>query len=80
MENKQVKAEEGPSFKSKALFSFGLFFFFFFYYMGVAILNTPAFKDIAAIVVFGMPLGMFTSLVVFPFSWLIAAIYFYFWR
>ncbi|OGS35093.1 MAG: hypothetical protein A2293_00770 [Elusimicrobia bacterium RIFOXYB2_FULL_49_7] len=57
-----------------------LFLIFFIYYMGVAILNTPTFQATAAIPVVGMPLGMFLTLLVFPFSWLLLTVYLILWR
>lgn len=59
---------------------FGLFFIFFVFYMGVAILNTPAFKDAAAVPFLGMPLGMTLSLAIFPVSWILMFIFIAKWR
>lgn len=67
-------------YKSRMIFSFTLFFIFFIFYIGVAILNTPVFKETAAIPCMGMPLGMFLSLSIFPASWFLIVIYFYFGR
>lgn len=66
----------GKSSSGKALHSFGIFFIFFVFYMGTAILQTPSFKSIASIPIFGMPCGLFLSLMVFPVSWLLIFIYF----
>jgi hypothetical protein len=68
------------NYRYRLIVGFLFFFIFFIYYMGVAVLNTPEFKDIAAIMVAGMPLGMFLTLLVFPFSWLLVILYLIFWR
>lgn len=65
---------------NRLILGFGLFFIFFIFYMGVAILNTPTFKEVAAIPFMGMPLGMALSLAVFPVSWVIVFIYIAVWR
>ena len=64
--------------RHKVLVNFGLFLLFFIFYLGSAVIQTPAFKDIAAIPALGMPLGMLVSLLVFPVSWLIMVVWF--WR
>ena len=65
---------------NRMVLGFGLFFIFFVFYMGTAIINTPAFKDVAAVSVIGMPLGMALSLAVFPLSWIIMFVYIFKWR
>lgn len=67
-----------PSIRGKVLLNFGLFFIFFFFYLFAAVLQTPTFKNIAELPVFGMPLGFFLSLMIFPLSWIIMIIWF--WR
>ena len=73
-------AEFRQLFRKRLCFNFGLFFIFFCFYLWVAIVNTPTFQDFAAIPICGMPLGMFTSLLIFPFSFVLITIYFIFWR
>ncbi len=60
----------------KALVSFGLFALFFFVYLGAAVVQTPSCKGIASRPVFGMPFGLLISLMIFPVSWLLIAIWF----
>jgi hypothetical protein len=67
-----------PSIRGKVLLNFGLFFIFFFFYLFAAVLQTPTFKDLAELPVFGMPLGFLLSLMIFPLSWVIMIIWF--WR
>lgn len=67
-------------YRERMILGFGLFFIFFVFYMGTAIINTPTFKDVAAIPVMSMPLGMFLSLAIFPVSWVLIIIYFVRWR
>jgi hypothetical protein len=67
-----------PTMRRKVLVNFGLFLLFFIFYLLAAVVQTPSFKDVAAIQVSGMPLGMLLSLLIFPISWLIMAIWF--WR
>lgn len=67
-----------PSIRGKVLLNFGLFFTFFFFYLFAAVLQTPTFKDIAELPVFGIPLGFLLSLMIFPLSWIIMIIWF--WR
>lgn len=66
------------SMRAKVLVNFGLFLLFFIFYLVAAVVQTPSLKEIAAIQVAGMPLGMLLSLLVFPLSWLIMIIWF--WR
>ena len=70
----------GCRYRERLILGFGLFAIFFVFYMGTAIINTPTFKDLAAIPVMSMPLGMFLSLAVFPVSWVLIVIYFVRWR
>jgi uncharacterized membrane protein (DUF485 family) len=64
--------------RRKVVVNFGLFFLFFAFYLGAAVIQTPSFKDIAAMPALGMPLGMLLSLLIFPVSWVIMIIWF--WR
>ncbi len=64
--------------RRKVVVNFGLFLLFFIFYLGAAVVQTPAFKDIAALPALGMPLGMLLSLLIFPVSWLIMIVWF--WR
>lgn len=64
----------------RMILGFGLFFIFFVFYMGVAILNTPTFKEVAAVPFLGMPLGMTLSLAIFPISWVLMVIFIVKWR
>lgn len=64
--------------RRKVVVNFGLFLLFFVFYLGSAVIQTPSFKDVAAIPALGMPLGMLVSLLVFPVSWLIMVVWF--WR
>ncbi len=64
--------------RKKALLNFGLFGVFFVFYVGTAVIQTPAFNEIAVIPALGMPLGLLLSLSIFPLSWVILA--FWFWR
>ena len=68
------------NYRRRRALGFGLFFIFFIYYMGTAIIQTPTFRSLAAIPFIGMPLGLALSLGIFPISWILIAIYFYFWR
>ncbi|OGV58216.1 MAG: hypothetical protein A2X49_03370 [Lentisphaerae bacterium GWF2_52_8] len=63
--------------RQDARFSFTLFGIFFIFYIGTAIIQTPAFKDIATISCLGMPLGLLLSLAIFPVSWALIAIFFW---
>jgi ABC-type multidrug transport system permease subunit len=65
-------------FRGKVLFNFGLFTIFFVFYLGAAVIQTPSFKDIAALPAMGMPLGLLLSLLIFPVSW--AIMVYWFWR
>jgi hypothetical protein len=60
----------------QAKVSFLLFFVFFIFYVGTAVVQTPSCREIAAIPVAGMPLGLVLSLAIFPVSWLIIIIWF----
>ena len=62
----------------KVLVNFGLFLLFFLFYLLAAVVQTPSFKEVAAMPALGMPLGMLLSLLIFPVSWLIMVIWF--WR
>jgi uncharacterized membrane protein (DUF485 family) len=64
--------------RRKVLLNFGLFFLFFVFYLVAAVVQTPSFKEVAALPAMGMPLGMLLSLLIFPLSWLIMAVWF--WR
>ncbi len=68
--------EANRLYRKKLILSLSVFFVFFLFYIGTAILQTPQFRDIAAIPAFGMPLGLFLSLMVFPASWLLIILYF----
>jgi len=63
-------------YRRKAVLSFSVFGVFFVFYMGTAILQTPTFSTLAAVPWFGMPLGLLLSLLIFPVSWALIAIYF----
>ncbi|HNZ38566.1 MAG TPA: hypothetical protein PK251_07900 [Candidatus Latescibacteria bacterium] len=63
-------------YRRKAVLSFSVFGVFFIFYMGTAILQTPTFSKLAAVPWFGMPLGLLLSLLIFPVSWALIAIYF----
>jgi hypothetical protein len=64
------------NYKKRLILGFGLFAVFFFFYVGVAVLQTPAFKAIASLPCLGMPLGLFLSLAIFPVSWLLIIVFF----
>ena len=66
------------SIRSKVLINFGLFLLFFLFYLLAAVIQTPSFKEIAAIPALGMPFGLLLSLLIFPMSWLIIIIWY--WR
>lgn len=74
--SKPTQGPPGTSMKKNAVVSFSVFLVFFVYYMGTAILQTPNFKHIASIPLFGIPSGLFLSLLIFPVSWLLIIIYF----
>jgi len=65
-----------PALGRKAMFCFSLFLLFFVFYMGAAVLQTPTFADIASRPVAGMPLGFILSLLIFPVSWALIAVFF----
>lgn len=71
-------SKQTTSIRGKVLLNFGLFFLFFFFYILAAVIQTPQFKSISELPVFGMPLGMFLSLMIFPVSWIIMIVWF--WR
>lgn len=83
-EQQQAAASPAPAtvdnYRRRFILGFGLFLIFFVFYMGTAIIQTPTFRDVAAIPCWGMPLGMVLSLAVFPVSWLLITIYFLRWR
>ena len=62
--------------RRKIIVNFGLFAVFFVFYVCGATLSTPTFSHVAMIPVFGMPLGLLVSLLVFPLSWILIAIWF----
>lgn len=64
--------------RRKVVVNFGLFLLFFLFYLGAAVVQTPSFKEAAARPALGMPFGMLLSLLIFPVSWLIMAVWF--WR
>ena len=64
--------------RKKVLLNFGLFLLFFLFYLLAAVIQTPRFAVFAVQPVFGMPLGLLLSMLVFPLSWLIMGIWF--WR
>jgi len=63
-------------YRRKAFLSFSVFGVFFVFYMGTAIIQTPTFSSVAGIPWLGMPLGLLLSLLIFPVSWALIAIYF----
>ena len=68
------------NYRRRMALGFGLFAIFFVVYLGTAVIQTPTFRAFAGIQVFGIPLGLFLSLCVFPVSWVLIAIYFWAWR
>lgn len=77
----QPKAVGGVSnYRNRLILGFSIFFVFFIFYMGTAIIQTPNFQTVAAIPFAGMPLGLFLSLMVFPVSWVLIAIFFILWK
>ncbi|MFH1158010.1 MAG: hypothetical protein V1721_03890 [Pseudomonadota bacterium] len=62
--------------RKKAIVNFGLFFIFFAFYIFSATLSTPVLRDYGMIPVFGMPLCLLSSLLVFPLSWVLIVIWF----
>ncbi len=78
MSDPDVKSPPPPQtgMRRKVLVSFGLFALFFFFYLGAAVVQTPSCKSIASHPVFGMPFGLLISLMIFPVSWLLIAIWF----
>jgi hypothetical protein len=62
--------------RRKALVNFGLFAIFFFFYLGAAVVQTPSCKAMASSPALGMPFGLLISLMIFPVSWLLIAIWF----
>ncbi|MFA4987061.1 MAG: hypothetical protein WC712_10785 [Candidatus Brocadiia bacterium] len=70
----------GRSIRTRFFLSFGLFVPFFLFYMGTAIIQTPTLREFAMTPALGMPLGLLLSLMVFPLSWLLIAVYFAVWK
>ena len=66
----------GSEMRRKFIVNFGLFAVFFVFYLGAAVVQTPSFKSIAVIPVAGVPLGLLLSILIFPVSWLLIAIWF----
>lgn len=62
--------------RRKVLVNYGLFTLFFLFYLGAAVIQTPSCRDLAAVPVLGMPMGLFLSLAIFPVSWIIIVIWF----
>ncbi|NUQ81832.1 MAG: hypothetical protein HUU10_09505 [Bacteroidetes bacterium] len=56
--------------------NFGLFALFFLYYVGAAALQTPMLHSVSEIRIGSIPLGLITSLGVFPVSWIVIFIWF----
>jgi uncharacterized membrane protein (DUF485 family) len=73
-----VSPPSSSAMRRKVVVNFGLFLLFFIFYLGAAVIQTPSFKDVAALPALGMPLGMLLSLLIFPVSWVIMVIWF--WR
>ncbi len=71
-QNKSIKMMYGY----RLAVGFSLFFIFLFFYLGVAIITTPNYKEIAGIDVGGLPLGFVLSLGIFPISWILMFLYF----
>lgn len=69
-----------PNLSRQAFISFGLFAIFFIFYMATAIIQTPGFKETAAIQFMGAPLGFVLSIAVFPVASAILVFYFWIWR
>jgi uncharacterized membrane protein (DUF485 family) len=65
------------SMARKMFVSFSIFGIFFVFYVGAALVQSPAGKGIATIPVAGVPLGLLLSLIIFPLSWLLIAIWFW---
>ena len=63
--------------RRKVLVNFGLFAVFFLFYLGAAVVQTPSCKVIAALPALGMPLGLLLSLMIFPVSWILIAVWFW---
>jgi hypothetical protein len=64
------------NFRGKVLFNFGLFGIFFVFYLLAAVIQTPSFREAAALPALGMPLGLLLSLLIFPVSWIIIILWF----
>ncbi|MCK4945375.1 MAG: hypothetical protein KAI61_02420 [Alphaproteobacteria bacterium] len=73
---KKTKYASIPNLRKKAIVNFGLFFVFFAFYIFSATLCTPLLRDYAMIPVFGMPICLLSSLLVFPLSGILIAIWF----
>ena len=69
-------ADAQANYRRRMALGFGLFAIFFVFYLGTAVIQTPTFRSLAGIPVFGIPLGLFLSLCVFPVSWIRIVIYF----
>lgn len=63
-------------YRERLLLGFSLFALFFVFYVGAAVIQTPAFKHISSIPFFGMPLGLFLSVAIFPVSWILIGVFF----
>ena len=72
--------EAARNYRRRLVLGFGLFLIFFIFYMGTAVIQTPACQTLASLPLLGMPLGLFLSLMVFPVSWVIIAVFFLKWR
>ncbi len=70
------QADGLANYPRRLALGFSLFALFFIFYVGTAVLQTPAFKEIASIPCLGMPLGLFLSLAIFPVSWALIVVYF----
>jgi hypothetical protein len=64
------------TYRRKGILSFTVFSIFFLFYVGTASIQTPNLRDVAAIPCCGMPLGLLLSLLIFPVSWALIALYF----
>lgn len=75
-QNLSKEQQAAAVYRKRMFLSFSIFLIFFIFYMGTAILQTPQFKEIAAIQTLGMPLGLLLSFCVFPVSWILIVVYF----
>lgn len=55
---------------------FGLFGIFFVFYVSAAVIQTPTCVSFASIRLSGVPLGLVLSMLIFPVSWILIALYF----